>query len=352
MGLFKRGSVWWMSFVYQGKQYRKSTETDDKNLAKRILDKVKGEIAEGKWFERLPGEEKTFKEMMEKYMAEHSIPKKASSERDESSKTHLLPFFEKYTLLEVTPKLINEYKNRRRMEGASPCTINRELALAKHAFGMAIREWEWAKDNPVLRVSMEKEPPPRDRWLTYEEEEKLLSVSPAWLKEIIIFAVETGCRREEILSLEWKDVNLFERLVIIFGKKTGERRTVPLTERAFDVLKAKNEVKMKVRPLHTNLVLTYPPGRRVNIHALRWAFESAVEKAKIEKCRFHDLRHTFASRLAQSGIDPYTIQKLMGHKTFATTQRYAHHYSESLKIGIKAFEASRVAQNGRRLSQF
>jgi integrase len=52
-------------------------------------------------------------------------------------------------------------------------------------------------------------------------------VSPVWLKEIIIFAVETGCRREEILSLEWKDVNLFERLVIIFGKKTGERRTVP-----------------------------------------------------------------------------------------------------------------------------
>jgi len=56
MGLYERGSVWWMSFVHQGKQYRRSTETEDKKLAKRILDKVRGEIAEGKWFEKLPGE--------------------------------------------------------------------------------------------------------------------------------------------------------------------------------------------------------------------------------------------------------------------------------------------------------
>ena len=65
-----------------------------------------------------------------------------------------------------------------------------------------------------------------------------------------------------------------------------------------------------------------------------------------------DLRHTFAFRLAQTGIDPYTIQKLMGHKTFTNTQRYALHYSESLKIGIKALEASRAAQNGRPLAQW
>ena len=77
MGLFKRGSVWWMSFTYQGKQMRRSTETDDRKLAKRILDKVRGEIAEGKWFEKLPGEHKTFKELMEKYMEEHSARNKA-----------------------------------------------------------------------------------------------------------------------------------------------------------------------------------------------------------------------------------------------------------------------------------
>jgi hypothetical protein len=79
MALYKRGSVWWMCFTYNGKQVRKPTETTDKKLAQRIYDKIKGEIAEGKWFERLPGESITFREMIEKYMSEHSKINKAQS---------------------------------------------------------------------------------------------------------------------------------------------------------------------------------------------------------------------------------------------------------------------------------
>ena len=90
------------------------------------------------------------------------------------------------------------------------------------------------------------------------------------------------------------------------------------------------------------LDIAYTKARgKVNFHTLRTAFEAAVGKAKIEGFRFHDLRHTFASRLAQSGTDPYTIQRLMGHKSFVTTQRYAHHYSESLRKGIAALDEFR-----------
>ena len=71
---------------------------------------------------------------------------------------------------EVKPKLINRYKIQRRKEGASTCSINRELALMKHAFNLALKEWEWVEDNPVKKVSMEKEPPARDRWLSYDED--------------------------------------------------------------------------------------------------------------------------------------------------------------------------------------
>ncbi|MGA2956684.1 MAG: tyrosine-type recombinase/integrase [Thermodesulfobacteriota bacterium] len=341
MGLFRRGSVWWMSFIYQGKQHRKSTETDDKELAKRIWDKVKGQIAEGKWFERPPGEDKTFKEMMEKYMAEQSS-KKSSEERDRSSLTHLRPFFGDYLLRDITPSLINEYKAKRNVEAASPCTINRELSLMKHAFNIALKEWEWVNQNPVLRVSMEREPPSRDRWLTFEEEKKLLAISSPWLQEIITFAVETGCRREEMLSLGWRSVDLLKRTAVIFGKKTGDRRTIPLTQRAFEVIEARARVRSNVRSINQDLIFTHPEGQRVNINTLRKVFNAALRRAKIEGFRFHDLRHTFASRLAQSGVDPYAIQRLMGHKTFTTTQRYAHHNSESLKVGIKALEASRA----------
>ena len=340
MALFKRGQVWWMRFSYKGKQIRQSTETTDKNLAKRIYDKVLGEIAEGKWFDRLLGDERTFQQMMERYMAEHSTPKKASSEKDRSSLTHLLPFFGSYTISDITPRLINEYKSTRRIHGHSPCTINRELALMKHAFTLAVKEWGWVRDNPVKMVSMEKEPPPRDRWLTFEEEEKLLSVSPSWLKPMIIFAVETGCRRGEMLSLGWKSVDLFRRVVTIFGSKTGEKRSIPLTQRALGVLRERQ--RETVSSIKEDLVFLHPPGRRVNIHTLRFAFEEALKKAEIEGFRWHDLRHTFASRLAQAGVDTYAIQRLMGHKTFTTTQRYAHHYVESLREGIGALEVSRA----------
>jgi integrase len=351
MGLYKRRRTWWMRFSYKGKQIRKSTETEDKKLAERIYHKVLGEVAEGKWFEKLPGEEKTFRELMDKYMKEHSLPKKASSERDISSLTHLLPFFGEYIVSEVTPRLINEYKAVRREEGDSPCTINRELALMKHSFNLAVKEWEWIRENPLLKISMEKEPPPRDRWLTFEEEERLLSVCPLWVKEIVILAIETGCRKEEILSLEWTSIDLFKRVITLLGKKTGERKTIPLTQKAFEVLKEKEKIRLKVRSIREDLVFSHPVGQKVNIGTLRSAFERALKKAKIDGFRFHDLRHTFASRLAQMGVDPYAIQKLMGHKTFATTQGYAHHYSESLKKAIGALDTFRIERMGQDLAQ-
>jgi len=100
------------------------------------------------------------------------------------------------------------------------------------------------------------------------------------------------------------------------------------------------------------VVFPHPGEQKVNFHTLRWAFdEKALKKVKIRNFRFHDLRHTFASRLAQQGVDPYTIQKLMGHKTFTTTQRYAHHYSESLRSGIKALDNFRQERVSTKVAQ-
>ncbi len=131
-----------MSFICKGKHYRKSCETEDGKLAQRIHDKVKGEIAEEKWFEKLPGEDKTFCDMMNKYMEEHSKPRKKAWTRDEVSLSHLKPFFGEYNLMEITPSIISDYKNRRLREGAAPASLNRELSLCKHAFNLASKEWD------------------------------------------------------------------------------------------------------------------------------------------------------------------------------------------------------------------
>jgi integrase len=343
MGLYKRGSVWWMNFVCKGKHYRKSTETDDRKLAKRIYDKVKGEIAEGRWFERTPEDDKTFREMMDKYMDEHSKVKKRSWRRDEVSLIHLLPFFEGHTLAEISPELISRYKDRRLQEGAKPATLNRELSLAKHAFNLCWKEWGWCKENPFCKVKMERENNVRDRVLGYDEEDKLLDACPNWLKDIVTFALHTGSRMGEILELAWKDVDLFRKVVVIHQGKTGHIKTIPLTPTALEILK----VKVKVRHLHSKLVFPSQSGTRITNRNLERAFKGAMKKAKIEGLRFHDLRHTFASRLAMAGKDLYLIQKLMGHREPRMVQRYAHHSVESLRNGIEVLETLKKEASGR-----
>jgi integrase len=340
MGLYKRGQVWWVSFVYRGRRYRNSTETADRKLAQRILDKVKGEIAEGRWFERLPGEEKTFKEMMEKYLDEYAS-KKVSEKSFRGYSKKPISYLGDYTLSEITPKTINEYKVKRRNEGIRPATLNRELATMKRAFNLAIREWEWVKENPVARVSMEEENNKRDRWLTSEEEERLLKVCPEWLRELMIFALNTGMRLGETISLEWKGVDFFRKTVTVFKSKNKEPRTIPMNEAVFEMLKK----KARVKSIRTNLVFYTQAHAMYNKTSIDHAFKTITKKAKIENLKFHDLRHTFASRLVQLGKDLYKVQRLLGHKNPSMTQRYAHHCPESLRDAVEVLDKSVTNQS-------
>jgi len=341
MGLFKRGGsgIWHMSFVYRGEQVRRSTETTNRKLAQRIYDKVKGEIAERRWFEKLPGEEKTFGEMMEKYLNGHSARNKAprSHIRDKSLANHLLASFKDLLLLDITPKLIAEYKTKRREEGASPRTVNYELTLMSHAFNLAIKEWEWCKENPVRKVSKEKVNNLRERWLTLEGEESLLKESPKWLQEMIVFSINTGLRQGEILNLQWPQIDLFRKTMAILEQKNKGKDTLPLNEKALEVLKA----RVKVRPIKNNYVFYTVNGTPFDASNLRRIFYSARDRAKIDDFHWHDLRHTFATRLIQAGVDIYTVQKLGRWKNISMVMRYAHHYPESLRAGIEVLDKVR-----------
>ena len=336
MGLFKRGSVWWMRFTYQGKQIKKSAETDDKKLAQRIYDKVKGEVAERKWFEKLPGKDRTFKEMMEKYMMEHSARNKAIKThlRDKSLADHLLDFFGDLTLIEIGPSQIADYKGKRRAEGAAPQTVNNELSLMSHGFSLAIKDWEWVKENPVKKVSKEKVNNLIERWLTLEEEKKLLASSPRWLQEIILFAVNTGLRQGEILDLRWLEVDPARKTITILEQKNQGKDTLPLNEGALEVLRE----RLQVRRGETEYVFHTRNATRIVPNNLHQAFHLALRKSSIEKLRFHDLRHTFATRLVQAGLDIYTVQKLGRWKTISMVMRYAHHYPESLRSSVEVLD--------------
>ena len=339
MGLYKRNKVWWMRLTYQGQHIRRSSGTTDRRLAEAILAKTKIKIVEGHFFDTLEERDRTFAEMMERYLKERSILKAPKShQRDEQALNHLLPPFGGKTLVEVTPKLLAAYKAQRRLEGAAPATINKELQVVRHAFNLGMREWEWCRENPMHKVSMEPVYNQVDRWLTPGEEERLLAATPDWLREINTFALNTGMRQGEILSLQWQDVDFARGTLVVMKSKNRERRTIPLNSTVFAVLAAKQAAcGRKDGP-----VFTTSTGTRLKARYVVRAFTKARDRAGIPDFRFHDLRHTFATRLVQKGVDLYKVQRLLGHKTGVMTQRYAHHSSESLRDGVKVLDIPRA----------
>jgi len=332
--LYKRGKVWWIRIKKNKKELRKSTGTNSKERARRIELQVLNEIEEGRWFNN-EARRRTFEELRYRYMHEHSTVHKSPKSviRDESSFKHLSAFFGGLVLLELTPARISEYKSLRRSQEAKTATIARELEVLRHALNLALKEWEWIERNPFEKVRIDKAHNTRERWITFEEEQRLLDASPAWLREIIVFALNTGMRQNEILSLQWPEVDLFRRTATILLTKNKEKRTVPLNQTTVELLKAKN----KIRSI-SGYVFVSEVASKIDARNLLRAYFSAREKANLADVRFHDLRHTFATRLVQSGIDLYVVKELLGHKTITMTMRYAHHYPESLRHGVEVLD--------------
>ena len=336
-----------MRFSFQGSQIRRSTETTDKKLAERIYHKVLGELATGKWLECEPAEEKTVGELFSKYLEEHSKPNKskASYVRDKGILARIeTEFGSDVTLAEISASAISDYKAKRREAQATPGTINKELGLLRHVFEMALI-WEWIEENPAIRIPKEKVKNRMERWLTKEEEDRLLKVCPEWLHDMVVFALNTGFRKGEILSLTWNQVDWTRKTIIFWDQKNSGRDTVPINEAALQVLKKKSSI----RRLGCDLVFHTSNGTKYLARNVHEAFVSACDTAKVKNFRFHDLRHTFATRLVHVGVDLYTVQRLGRWRSLSMVMRYAHHSVESLRTGMEAVSrlaSTYLAQSG------
>lgn len=322
MGLYRRGKIFWFTVMQHGKRIQVSTKTDNRKLAERIYAKSFTEIQEGEWFEKQKAKSITFQEMTEKYL------QKYYRIRDEHTVKRLLPIFGHLTLAGTTTEMISDYRDER-LKTVKPATVYQELSLMRRMFNVARREWKWTKENPVADLSFYVgNKNARDRWLTLEEEQNLLdcATNPYWLRDLLILALHTGMRRGEILNLKWQDIDFSRKLIIIQKSKNGEKRSIPMSKTLCSILEAK-----KVRDISGRV---FP----LAVRSLRDAFYKTLKKAGLENFRFHDLRHTFATRLVQNGVDLYKVKELLGHKTLTMTMRYAHHYPESLRSSVEVLD--------------
>jgi integrase len=335
MGVYKRkGSKnWYISYSIDGKQICESTGSPYKNDAERALRKRLGEIVDGKYEIRKAVSSPRFEDFAKEYL-EYSKANKRSWTRDRTSIKNLLKQFRGYKLHGITPWLIEKYK-RVRKESVTVSTVNRELACLKHMFTMAIK-WGKANDNPVKEVKLFREPERRLRWLTEEECEMLINASTGHIRSIVITAVNTGMRLGEILILTWDRVDFERATITVERSKNDGIRHIPMNTRLTEELQS---VKIETA---SNYVFPNRVGEPFK--DIKNGFIAAQKRAGIERCRFHDLRHTFASHLVMNGADIATVKELMGHKTIAMTMRYAHLSKEhkqravdSLQFGEKKY---------------
>lgn len=232
---------------------------------------------------------------------------------------HLLPEFGHIRLDNISNVMVRTYMAERKSARASNSTINKELACLKSACSRAF-EWGYIIDNPLKGVKQLKEDPGRERYLSPEEAARLITAAPPYLQEIITFALGTGMRFSEIMDLTWADVMLDEKLrtgkITVIGKG-NKRRNVPVNKTVLELL-------LKKRRSRRGKLVFPSPANGGRINNLKRSFATALEKAEIDNFRFHDLRHTAASWMMQGGADLYAVQKILGHSSISTTQRYAH----------------------------
>jgi integrase len=330
---------WFYDFHYRGKRYRKITgltKVDTLEAAENLL----GELRKKRFGVQEPEEQKPvlFEDFAETFMERYSKPNKRSWRGDENSLLNLKPFFRNRYLSSIGAEMAESYKAQRlamskktTAQGKpkrkiSPATVNRELALLKTIFSKAV-EWGRIPVNPLARVKKFREDNIKERILTPEETGWLIEAANARLRPILTIALNTGMRRNEVLSLRWQDVNFAGNYIQIepANAKSGKGRKVPMNELVVAALRA--------LPKRHALVF-YNPDTKTSIQDIKGSFKTACRRAGIKGVRLHDLRHTAAWRMVEAGVDIVTVSKILGHASIQMTMRYCHPTPENMRRAV------------------
>ena len=324
MRIFKRNGSpkWWATWNDQkGQRHRKSTGTNDKKLAETLAAKWQQESYMEQHFGVIP--EIPFRDSLLKYAEAKKRENPVGYEDTNKYQLQmLLDNFGDLMLTEITAKVVREFSDKclKTMKEAS---VQRYLAVLKAILNKAKDEGDLLALPVFPKLKQSKG---RTRWLTVEEEHRLLKAAPERLQLLLVFALDTGGRRSELFKLDWRYVDLENGRVTFVDTKNGEDRSVRLSDRARQVL-------MALEPKDTGPVFTYN-GKPLK--GIKTSFDSARQKAELDDFRFHDLRHTFASRLVQQGLPLYEVMHMTGHKSLSMVQRYSHLAPEYQERAIAA----------------
>lgn len=327
MSVYKRDNIYWIRFQFQGREIRKSAHTTDKRRAETFERRERQRLVD----EYHGGRPKvSFSEAFERYCRE-GLPqlKIKTAERYLHSFGKMAAMLEPLFVADITKRKIEEIKDYRRRDGVSPSTINRDMTALSAMLTYCV-DWDYIEINPFRTMAKAKlkEPPARREYLTHEDEAALLDECAPHIHSMVVFAIETGLRLMEQMTLEWRDVNVKRKEIYIRETKTDVPRTVPLTDRALAQLSA--------HPQRLRCPLVFPNPEGMPYRQAPEGFRLAKIRAGLQRYRWHDLRKTCGTRLLQEcGFTMDKVKEWLGHKSIVTTERaYAFLESDDLHAAL------------------
>lgn len=278
----------------------------------------------------------TLSEFIKTYYVPHATMHKKTWQEDVYKIDKWInPVLGKLRLSTITSRDISSFQAKVKEKNSS-VTANHYLILVRRMLNLAIK-WGLLEKNPASGVDKFKEPPHRERYLTKEELPRFLRSLDLQDDRLSVAAIKlllfTGCRKGEILGLQWESVREKEGRLFLPMTKNGKARSVILNAKAKEVIAGLRERKEQM-PLTRDSAYLFPSRdgcRKKHIIDLRVPFEKVCEAADIEGFRIHDLRHSFATLAVMSGASLYDVQKLLGHSDIGMTQRYAHMVDDNLQ---------------------
>lgn len=300
--------------------------------ARKWDQQIEAEITAGKFFKTIEAQQHTLNDAIERYKQHLGL----ENPRRLKTVKHLLDWWSAkighHLLADLTQAMIAEkmddlrrqvVPNRKKGLQYTNATVNRYKSALQSCLGMAVSPWCWMEDNPAKKIKNFKEPPGRDRFLSKDElsgllDQCLISENP-YLHAIVVIALSSGARREEIRTIKWADVFLDEGKVVLRKTKNKKNRTIHLAHHALAEIRKRRDAK------GDHDIYVFPSDIDVSKPIdFRRAWRTALKRSGIKDFRFHDLRHTAASYLAMNGATPSEIAEVLGHQSLAMVKRYAH----------------------------
>ena len=361
--LYRRGNKWWYAFQFQGRRIQESTGMTNKTAAQNAETIRKAALIERRaGIARKPLPPK-FEEYVPKFLAWSKQQHRMNTYLlHRNNYTTLLRHFSGKWMDEITSGMIEDFKlariveerqNSKDGETVSPATVNRALTTLKLIFNRAAKDG-FPISNPTNDVAFLEEGEGQIRVISFEEELAYFQAASQPLRDIARIMLETGMRPEEVYRMKFGNLDFLQRTIFNpFGKTKASKRTLPMTDEVFEVLKrlATEAVGQYVFPSPKN------PDKHIG--GVRKAHDAAVERAQIdEHFRLYDLRHTYATRAVMAGIDLPTLAAQLGHKKIQMTMRYVHPAEQHKREAVgkmenfKFAEMQRVAEKARESLQF